>query len=90
MMEKYIIFINEDKTKVIAKTLLTQDLTRKLKKQGFRKHHIEVNAENENDAINKVNKECNEHLDSLKDFSGGLVICSVCFIIIALVSFFIL
>jgi hypothetical protein len=88
MMNKYVIFIKSDKSKVMKKEVVTREIIKDMKQKGFRKHHVEVDAENEIDAINKLNKNSNDYLDSLKDFSGNLLFCSICVVIMAIVYFF--
>lgn len=87
-MEKYIVFIKGDESKVILKSLVTAAVSHELRSQGFRKHHIEVDAKNEKDAIKKLNKSSHEYLDELKEFSGSAFICSVIAIVMLLIYFF--
>ncbi|MBJ2066252.1 hypothetical protein [Serratia odorifera] len=87
-MNKYVFFIKSDKSKVMKKEVVTRETIKDMKQKGFRKHHVEVDAENEIDAINKLNKNSNDYLDSLKDFSGNLLFCSICVVIMAIVYFF--
>ncbi|MGQ6160456.1 hypothetical protein ACUNG6_21475, partial [Serratia sp. IR-2025] len=68
-MNRYVIFIKSDESKVLKKEIVTRELIKDMKQKGFRKHRVEVEAENESDAINKLNKNSNDYLDSLKDFS---------------------
>ncbi|HEJ9095974.1 TPA: hypothetical protein ACKQPR_002516 [Serratia odorifera] len=86
-MNKYVIFIKSDKSKVMKKEVVTRETIKDMKQKGFRKYHVEVDAENEIDAINKLNKNSNDYLDSLKDFSGNLLFCSICVVIMAIVYF---
>ncbi len=87
-MRKYVIFIKSDESKVIPKEFITHFFIKGMKKKGFRKHHVEVEAENEKEAINKLNEHSEGYLDSLRELSGSAVICGVCFIVIVLISFF--
>lgn len=87
-MQKYVIFIKSDDSKVFPKESVTYLLIRELKQKWFRKHHIEIDAENEKEAINKLNEFSNGYLNSLKEISGGAVICGVSVIITALIYFF--
>ncbi|WP_338326839.1 hypothetical protein [Yersinia ruckeri] len=59
-----------------------------MKQKGFRQHHVEVEADNESEAINKLNKNSSDYLDSLKDYSGNLLIYSIFVVIMAIVYFF--
>jgi hypothetical protein len=87
-MRKYVVFIKSDESKVIPKESVTHSLIKDMKKKGFRKHHVEVDAENEREAIVKLNKNSEDYLNSLREFSGSIFICSVCVIIISLVYIF--
>ncbi|MDT3251483.1 hypothetical protein QZQ97_11105 [Serratia sp. root2] len=87
-MRKYVVFIKSDESKVIPKESVTHSLIKDMKKEGFRKHHVEVDAENEREAIDKLNKNSEDYLNSLREFSGDIFICSVCVIIISLVYIF--
>ncbi len=88
MMNKYVVFIKSDESRVQRKEVVTRDIIKDMKQKGFRKHHIEVEAENENDAINQLNKNSNDYLDSLRNFSGDLLFCSVCVIVMVMVYLF--
>lgn len=88
MMNKYVVFIKSDESRVLRKEVVTRAIIKDMKQKGFRKHHVEVDAENENDAINKLNKNSNDYLDSLKNFSGDLLLCSICVIVMVMVYLF--
>ncbi|WP_434463125.1 hypothetical protein ACMV5L_06285 [Serratia plymuthica] len=87
-MNRYVIFIKSDASRVLKKEVVTREIIKDMKLKGFRKHHVEVDAENEVEAISKLNKNSNDYLDSLKDFSGNLLICSICVVVMAIVYFF--
>ncbi|MEL5568825.1 hypothetical protein [Serratia bockelmannii] len=87
-MNKYVVFIKSDESRVQRKEVVTREIIKDMKQKGFRKHHIEVEAENENDAINQLNKNSNDYLDSLRNFSGDLLFCSVCVIVMVIVYLF--
>ncbi|ENL8544255.1 MULTISPECIES: hypothetical protein [Serratia] len=87
-MNKYVVFIKSDESRVQRKEVVTREIIKDMKQKGFRKHHIEVEAENENDAINQLNKNSNDYLDSLRNFSGDLLFCSVCVIVMVMVYLF--
>ncbi|MGQ8843782.1 hypothetical protein [Serratia plymuthica] len=87
-MRKYVVFIKSDDSKVIQKESVTHSLIKDMKKKGFRKHHVEVDAENEREAIDKLNKNSEDYLNSLREFSGDIFICSVCVIIVFLFCIF--
>jgi hypothetical protein len=40
----------------VAKDAVTSSLLKEMKRQGFRKHHVEVEAENENDAVKALKR----------------------------------
>jgi hypothetical protein len=88
MMNKYVVFIKSDESRVLRKEVVTRAIIKDMKQKGFRKHHVEVDAENESDAINQLNKNSNDYLDSLKNFSGDLLLCSICVIVMAMVYLF--
>ncbi|CUY14076.1 Uncharacterised protein [Serratia marcescens] len=88
MMNRYVVFIKSDESRVLRKDVVTREIIKDMKLKGFRKHHVEVEADNESDAINKLNKNSNDYLDSLKNFSGDLLLCSICIIVMAIVYFF--
>ena len=88
MMNRYVVFIKSDESRVLRKDVVTRGSSKDMKLKGFRKHHVEVEADNESDAINKLNKNSNDYLDSLKNFSGDLLLCSICVIVMAIVYFF--
>lgn len=54
MMNRYVVFIKSDESKVLKKEVVTREIIKVMKQKGFRKHHIEVEAENESDAIKKI------------------------------------
>ncbi|MBH2746851.1 hypothetical protein JZM41_02675 [Serratia marcescens] len=87
-MNKYVVFIKSDESRGQRKEVVTREVIKDMKQKGFRKHHIEVEAENENDAINQLNKNSNDYLDSLRNFSGDLLFCSVCVIVMVMVYLF--
>lgn len=88
MMNKYVVFIKSDESRVLRKEVVTREIIKDMKRKGFRKHHVEVEAENETDAINKLNKNSNDYLDSLRNFSGDLLLCSICVIVMVMVYLF--
>jgi len=84
-MHKYIIFIGNNESRIIQKETAPTDIIKRMKQQGFRKHHIEVEAENEKEAAEKFNNFNSGYLDSLKDYSGSFAISAVAVIIMALI-----
>lgn len=87
-MNKYVVFIKSDKAEVVLKEQATRDFIKSMKKKGYSKHIVEVEAENEKEAITKVNKESQDYLDSLSEYSGNIVIISVVVVLMAVVYFF--
>ncbi len=87
-MSKYVVFIKSDESRVLRKEVVTREIIKDMKQKGFRKHYVEVDAENENDAINKLNKNSNDYLDSLRNFSGDLLLCSIFVIAMVMVYLF--
>lgn len=87
-MNNYIIFFKDKESKVIAADLVTRELSRELKSKGFAKHPETIEANNEKDAINKLNKQGNEHLNALSEYSGNIFFyCAV--LVVGLVLAFI-
>ncbi|EZQ65576.1 hypothetical protein AF54_00394 [Serratia marcescens BIDMC 81] len=87
MMNRYVVFIKSDESKVLRKEVVTREIIKDMKQKGFRKHPIEVEADNESDAIKKINKNSNDYLDSLRNFSGDLLFCSIFVIVMTIVYF---
>lgn len=88
-MVKYVVFIKNDESKAIAKAFpkaeATHLIAQEMKKQGFRKHFVEVDAENESEAIAKLNEHNSGYLNALGEFSGSIVIISCVVVIMAVV-----
>lgn len=87
-MYKYIFFFKGDRSKIIKKDPINNELIKSLKQQGYKRHHVEVEAENESEARVKFNEFNNGYLDSLRELSGSAVICAVSVIVIAIISIF--
>ncbi|MDF7629463.1 hypothetical protein PUG46_09275 [Erwiniaceae bacterium L1_55_4] len=83
-MKRYVVFFKDEQSKIYAKDLVTTQTVKDLKKLGFRKYHIVVEAENEKDALRKIGEFNSGYLDSLKDLSGSAVICAVIVILMAI------
>ena len=73
MRNKYVFLTKDDETKVISKQTLSREALKALKEQGFKKHHIEVDAENEQEAITKLHKDNEDNLKALGEFSGHML-----------------
>lgn len=82
-MRKYVVFFKDDQSKVYAKDSLTTQTMKEMRKLGFRKFHVVVEADNEKEALRKVVEFNSGYLDSLKDLSGSAVICAVILILMA-------
>ncbi|WP_236127772.1 hypothetical protein [Cedecea colo] len=89
---KYIVFIKNDRSKAISKAMpknsVTHSFVQEMKQKGFRRHFVEVEAENENQAIIKLNEHNEGYLHSLKELSTSAVICAVSVVIITLIYLF--
>lgn len=86
-MNSYVIFIKDNKSKVIAAELVTRGLSRDMKKNGFTQYPYEIEASNENDAIQKMNKQGAEHLEELSQFSGNIFIYCAILVVGLVVAF---
>ena len=87
-MKKYIFLTKGDETKIIAKETLNRVALSELKKQGFKKHHLEVEAENEQEAIEKLHKDNEDNLNALGEFSGNILYAvGLLFLLVALFYF---
>lgn len=84
---KYIFLTKGDETKVMAKQTLDRQALKALKTRGFKKHNIEVEAENEREAIEKLHKDNEDNLNALGDFSGHMLY-AVFFGVLVLVVFY--
>lgn len=71
-MNSYIIFIKDNESKVLTADNVTRELTRELKSKGFAKYPYKIEANNEKDAIQKLNKQGQDHLNDLSQFSGNI------------------
>jgi trans-2-enoyl-CoA reductase len=87
-MDKYVFYVKEKKTQVLLKSQLSAEDIKKLKQQGFKKHHLEVEAENQRSAIEKLNALTDENLKALSDYSGNILFSAVIFVIILAISLY--
>lgn len=85
IMAQYVVFIKNGEAKALLKKAVTHKSAQQMKRNGFSKHFMEVEAENEKDAIKKLNEHNNEYLSSLGEFSGNVFIISFVVIILALI-----
>ncbi|WP_312056382.1 hypothetical protein [Pantoea brenneri] len=84
-MHKYMIFIGKNTSKIIRKETATTEFIKKMKQQGFRKHHIEIEAENEKEAAVKFNNFNCGYLDTLREYSVSFAISAAVVILMALI-----
>lgn len=82
-MKTYVFYVRNKDIKVINKNELTKSEKDKLKKSGFKKYYLEIDANDKNDAIERLNERTNENLDALISFSGSYVFSTI-FIVISL------
>ncbi|MBS0847356.1 hypothetical protein [Citrobacter sp. JGM124] len=73
-MKKYIFFISGDKTKIIPKEALNRVLLHSLKEEGFKRHYVEISAENKKQAIAILHKNNEDNLTALAEFSGDILL----------------
>lgn len=71
-MNKYIVFIKDNEPSVVIKTPLTRELSNELKSKGFAQYSYPIEANNESEAIEKLNKQAGEHLNALSEYSGNI------------------
>ena len=86
-MDKYVFYVKGKTTQILLKNQLSVEDIKKLKQQGFKKHHLEVEAESRQDATVKLNALTDENLEALSSFSGNILFSAVLFIIISVIAF---
>jgi hypothetical protein len=59
-----------------------------MKRQGFRKHHVEVEAENENDAVKALNRFNDDYLTEVKEYTASVIFVCLCAIVAFIVFLF--
>lgn len=84
-MRNYVIFISNNGARAIVKEKVTHSFVKEMKEKGFRKHHTEIVAENEKDAIAKLNNNNESYLNALGGLTGSALICSVIIIVVTLI-----
>ncbi len=87
-MGKYVIFISRRDGKAVPKDRVTSSLIKEMKQQGFRKHHVEVDAENEQDAVKTLNKFNDDFLTEVKEYGGSVIFVCLSAIVIFIVFLF--
>jgi hypothetical protein len=71
-MNSYVIFIKGDESKVIIKNQVTREMSKSLKATGFTRYPYTIDADNEKNAIQILNKQGHEHLNALSEFTGNI------------------
>jgi hypothetical protein len=71
-MNSYVIFIKGDESKIIIKNQVTREMSKSLKTTGFTRYPYTIDADNEKDAIQILNKQGQEHLNALSEFTGNI------------------
>ena len=87
-MGKYVIFISSRGGKAVPKDQVTSSLIKEMKRQGFRKHHVEVEAENENDAVKALNRFNDDYLTEVKEYTASVIFVCLCAIVAFIVFLF--
>lgn len=83
-MQTYIFYVKEENVITIPKNNLTDLERSRLTSNGFKKHYLEVEANDEKDAAKKLNELNNENLNALSEFSGNHLFTAI-FIVGALI-----
>lgn len=76
-MSKYVIFISTSGGKAFPKEQVTRAFIKEMKQKGFRKHHIEVDAENESQAVKALNQFNDEYMQEVKDYTGNIIFIGI-------------
>lgn len=71
-MNSYVIFIKGDESKVIIKNQVTREISKSLKANGFTRYPYIIDADNEKNALQILNKQGQEHLNALSEFTGNI------------------
>lgn len=87
-MNNYIIFIKDSKSKVITADHVTRELSRQLKSKGFTQYPYPIEANDEKEAIEKLNKQGNEHLNALSEYTGNYFFYCVILVVGLVVAYF--
>lgn len=86
-MNNYIVFIKGNESKVITKNLMTKDVSRELKGKGFTRYPYAIEANNEKEAIQKLNNQGDEHLNALSEYSNTIFFYCALLVISLVVAF---
>lgn len=87
-MGKNVIFISSRGGKAVPKDQVTSSLIKEMKRQGFRKHHLDVDAENEADAVKALNQFNDDYLTEVKEYSASTIFICLCAMVIFIVFLF--
>lgn len=71
-MNNYVIFIKGDESNVIIKNQVTREISNSLKANGFTRYSYTIDADNEKDAIQMLNKQGLEHLNEFSESTGNI------------------
>lgn len=70
-MNSYIVFIKDNESKVVVEERVTREMVKELKGKGFTQYPYAIEASDEAEARSKLNKQGEEHLDALAEYSGN-------------------
>ncbi|MEZ3501292.1 hypothetical protein [Pantoea sp. KPR_PJ] len=87
-MNKYVIFFKDTTCQIIKKDLINRELIKGMRRRGYKKHPVEVEAESEKEARVKFNDFSRDSLNVLKDFSDNWLFCTL--IVVAMALLFII
>ena len=77
-MRNYIVFIKNNKSKVVPEEQVTAILATRLKKEGFTQYPEAILVSNEREAILKLNEKGNSNLNTLAAYAGDVAFyCAV-------------
>ena len=81
-MEKYVFYVKGETTKIFASSALSKEDIQKLKLDGFKKYPLTFEAESKQEAIDKLNENTRDNMDSLGGFSATIVFISLFSVIV--------
>ncbi|MCE0824730.1 hypothetical protein [Buttiauxella] len=86
-MEKYVFYVKDEATKIFARSALSKDDIKKLKQDGFKKYPLEFEAESKQEAIDKLNENTRDNMDSLGGFSATIAFIALTVVIMAVLVY---
>lgn len=86
-MNSYIVFIKDNESKVVVEGLVTRQLVKELKRNGFTQYPYAIEAINEAEARSKLNKQGEAHLDALSQYSGNVFFYCAVLVVSLVVAF---